>query len=93
MKYIETYETNTAIGLEKILVQKNGIKVRLLKKPSPEYAAKLAARAAAEAIKLAEEEEKAAIRKKIKDEKKRQAIQELLSSGKITQEELDKIGE
>ena len=31
--------------------------------------------------------------KKIEDEKKRQAIQELLSSGKITQEELDKIGE
>ena len=93
MKYIETYETNTAIGLEKVQVQKNGIKVRLLKKPSPEYAAKMAARAESEAIKRAEEEEKAAIRKKIKDEKKRQAIQELLSSGKITQEELDKIGE
>ena len=93
MRYIETYETNTAIGLEKVQVQKNGIKVRILKKPSPEYAAKMAERAAAEAIKRAEEEEKAAIRKKIEDEKKRQAIAELLKSGTITQEELDKIGE
>lgn len=93
MKYVDTYETNTAIGLEKVQVQKNGIKVRLLKQPSPEYKAKLEARAAAEAIKQAEEDEKAAIRKKIEDEKKRQAIQELLSTGKITQEELDKIGE
>ena len=83
----------TKYGTEKVRTQKNGVQVRILKQPSQWYSDKLAARAEIESARRAEEDEKAAIRKKIADEEKKIAIEKLLAEGKITQEELDKIGE
>lgn len=87
-----TYEETDENGKHKVIEQKNGIKVRLLREPSTSYKKKMKDRAKVEAIKQAEADEKAAIRKKISDEKERQAREALLSSGELTQEELDKIG-
>jgi hypothetical protein len=88
----QIYEETDSIGKHKVLEQRNGIKVRILREPSKEYADKMAARAEAEAVRRAEEEEKQAIRKKIEDEKERQAREALLASGELTQAEVDKIG-
>lgn len=83
----------TKFGTEKVKTQKNGVQVRINTKPSTWYKDKLAARAVIEAERQAVEDEKTAIRNKIEDEKKKQAIDELLKNGKITQEDLNKIGE
>lgn len=87
------YEETDAIGKHKVIEQKNGIKVRILREPSKEYAEKMAARSAIAAERQAVEKEKQDIRRKIEEEKQRQAIQTLLDNGTLTQEELDKIGE
>jgi len=83
----------TKSGTEKVRTQTNGVQIRILKEPSQWYADKLAARAEEEAARQAEEAEKLAIRQKIADEEKRAAIERLLADNKITQEDLDKIGE
>ena len=86
--YMETDQN----GVHKVIEQPNGIKIRLLREPSDAYRAKMQVRAEAAAITRAEEEEKSNIRKKIEDKKKQMAVDELLKTGGITPEELEKIG-
>ena len=84
-------ETDSS-GVHKVIEQPNGIKIRLLREPSDAYRAKMQVRAETDAIRRAEENEKSNIRKKIEDKKKQMAIDELLKTGGITVEELEKIG-
>ena len=92
MKVKRIYEETTDNGLHKCIEQANGVTVKILREPSKAYKDKMAVKAAAEAVKRAEQDEINAIRKKINDEKERQARESLLASGKLTQDEVDKIG-
>jgi hypothetical protein len=71
--YIETDN----IGEHKVIEQKNGIKIRILKKPSPEYAEKLKARAEKEKIRMTEEKEKQDQEKIIQNKMREIAIREI----------------
>jgi len=78
-------------GESKVIEKPNGITTRMLRKPSTAYKKKMADRAKAYAEQKAVEDEKTAIKLKIENKKKDMAIQELLASGEISQEEIDKI--
>ena len=94
LRYIHKWQVQKdAQGEHKVFEKPNGICTRMLRKPSAAYKKKMADRQAIFVAKQAIEDEKTAIRLKIEEKKKDMAIQELLSSGGITQAELDKIGE
>lgn len=71
------------MGEHKVIEQKNGITVRLLRKPSPEYRAKLKRRADEDRKKR---EEKAVIKereRKIQEKMRELAIRELEKEGEL----------
>ena len=82
-KAMEWTIEKTAIGEEKVKTQKNGVGVRLLQKPSKEYAAKMKKKAEAEKARQAEEDIKATEEKKISDEIRQMAIERLQQRGEL----------
>lgn len=80
---MKTYFETDAIGEHKIIKQKNGVKIRLLKKPSKEYAAKLKVRAGKEKERMAKEKVEQDKEKLIRERIRENAIKELKKEGKI----------
>jgi hypothetical protein len=80
---MNTYLETDAIGEHKVIEQKNGIKIRLLKKPSKEYAAKLKARGEKEKDRMAKEKVEQDKEKLIKDKIRDIAIKQLEEERKI----------
>lgn len=91
MKYKNIIEGSDSFGSYKTFSQKNGVKITLRKKMSKSYKDKL------EKLYVEIEENKLKkeklefIKNKIKKKQEELAVQELLKTGEITQEELDKI--
>ena len=70
-------------GTWKVKEQRNGVKVRLLRDPSPEYKAKMKARREANAIKEAEKKIERDREKLIQEKIRELAIKQLEKEGKI----------
>jgi hypothetical protein len=77
-KYEEDHQ-----GKWKVMTQKNGVKVRLLREPSDEYKKKLAARKEASKIQQAAKDEKQKREKLINDKIRELAIAQLEKEGKL----------
>lgn len=80
---MKTYLETDELGEHKVIEQKNGIKIRLLKKPSKEYAAKLKVRGEKEKERMAKEKVEQDKEKLIRDKMRQLAIQDLEKEGKI----------
>jgi hypothetical protein len=80
---MKTYTETDALGEHKVIEQKNGIKIRLLKNPSEDYKAKLEARAIKEKKRMdaekVERDKEAIIQNKMRE----LAIAELEREGKL----------
>ena len=77
------YEETDNIGRHKVIEQPNGIKIRILREPSEWYREKTKKNAERDAVRRAEEEEKIAREKLIKDKMRELAIVELEKEGKM----------
>jgi hypothetical protein len=80
---MNTYLETDSLGEHKIIEQKNGIKIRLLKKPSKEYAAKLKVRGEKDKERMAKEKIEQDMEKLIRERVRENAIKELKKEGKI----------
>ncbi|MCP4651434.1 MAG: hypothetical protein GY853_15315 [PVC group bacterium] len=83
MKIIKTENETTEHGEFKVQTQSNGIKVRILKKPSASYKAKMEKRAEAEKARQVIEDERLARERLIKERMRDIAIKQLEDEGKI----------
>ena len=80
---MKVYTETDNLGEHKVIEKKNGIKVRILKKPSKEYKAKLKKRAEKEKERLEEERQKQERNKLITTRMREIAEKELKAEGKI----------
>ena len=76
-------EEKDAQGTWKVKEQRNGVKVRLLREPSPEYKAKMKARREADAKREAEKKVERDREKLIQDKIRELAIKQLEKEGKL----------
>lgn len=81
MKIRRTYTETNNCGEHKVLEQQNGIKIKLLRKPTPEYLEKLRERARQEEERRQEEKIQEAREKLIKQRMREIAIKELEDEG------------
>ncbi len=77
------YYEEDAIGKHKVIEKPNGIKIRILQEPSPEYTKKLQERKVKDKDKMEKENKKNAEEKLIRDEMRNIAIDKLKKEGKL----------